>query len=339
VTVRFFDEAAVTFLKAHGCNVIVADLPPGRPDTTLSKEELFQLLKDVDAWILGSVPVTRELLQAFPRLHIIARRGVGFDKIDLDAAKELGRVVTVGRGGNEASVADYTLALMLALGRHMCQYGERMRAGNWGVLKGTELYRKTIGLVGLGRIGRAVAQRLKGFEAKVLAYDEYPDCAYAGAQNIALVDFPELLRSSDYISLHAPLTATSRNMINAAAFAEMKPTAFLINAARAELVDEVALLDALRNKRIAGAGLDVFLGEHDSAHRARAEELRSLSNVVLTPHAAGSTFEGLARGNQSAAESVITVLEGGSPAKDCVLVDGRQPGGTNQQEERTGIGL
>jgi D-3-phosphoglycerate dehydrogenase len=324
VTVRFFDDAAIDFLKAHGCKVVLADIPPGQPDTTLSKEQLFQLLKDADAWILGSVPVTRELLQKFPGLQIIARRGVGFEQVDMAAAKELGRVVTLGRGGNEASVGDYTLALMIAVGRRMFEYGDRMRAGNWSVIKGTELYRKTVGIVGLGRIGRAVAQRLKGFETNILAYDEFPDHAYANAHNINFVPFHDLLKESDYVTLHAPLTPTSRNMVNAAALASMKPTAILINSARGELVDEVALLDALRHGKIAGAGLDVFLGEHDPAHRARAEELRALPNVVLTPHAAGSTFEGLARGNRSAAESVITLLEGGSPPEDCVLVDGRQ---------------
>jgi D-3-phosphoglycerate dehydrogenase len=305
--------------------VIVADLPQGRPDTTLSKEQLFQLLKEADAWILGSVPVTRELLEASARLKIIARRGVGFDQVDLVAAKELGRVVTVGRGGNEASVADYTVALMLAVGRRMFEYGGRIRAGNWDVLRGTELYRKTVGIVGLGRIGRAVAQRLKGFEAVSVACDESPDLAYAEANNIRLVSLPELLRESDYVTLHVPLTPASRNMINAATLAGMKPTAILINSARAELVDERALLDALSRKQIGGAGLDVFMGEHDSTHREMAEQLQALPNVVLTPHIAGSTLEGLARGNQSAAESVVTVLEGGSPQKAYVVVDGRQP--------------
>lgn len=324
VTVRFFDSAAITFLELHGCKVLVADLPPGEPDTTMSEEALFRILKDADAWILGSVPVTRKLLQSFPRLSVIARRGVGFEQIDLAAAKEFGRVVTIGRGGNEASVADYTLALMLATGRRMFEYDDRIRSGNWGVLRGVELYRKTVGLVGLGRIGRAVARRLRGFEVKVLAYDESPDALYAKANDIDLVDFPELLKRSDYVSLHVPLTSTSRNMVNADAFELMRPNAFLINAARAELVDEVALLDALRHGQIGGAGLDVYLGEHDPSRRDTAEKLRSLPNVVLTPHAAGSTLEGLARGNQSAAESVIAVLQGGSPPIDCVLVDGRR---------------
>ncbi len=324
VTVRFFDLAAIAFLEANGCQVIVADLPPGKPDTILSQEQLFHLLEDADAWILGSVPVTRELLERFPRLHVIARRGLGFDQVDLVAAKELGRVVTVGRGGNEESVADYTIALMLAVGRRMFEYDNRIRSGNWGVLKGAELYRKTVGLIGLGRIGRAVAQRLKGFETNTLAYDERPDLLYARTNNITLVGFADLLKQSDYISLHVPLAKTSRNMINEAALSSMKSSAILINTARGELIDEAALLDALSCKRIAGAGLDVFLGEHDYAHRETAERLRALSNVVLTPHAAGSTIEGLARGNQSAAESVIAILKGGSPPRECLLVDGRQ---------------
>jgi D-3-phosphoglycerate dehydrogenase len=323
VTVRFFDDAAITYLKKHGCKVLVADLPPGKPDTTLPKDYLWGLLENADAWILGSVPVTRDLLQKFGRLRIIARRGVGFDEIDLAAARDLGRIVTVGRGGNEESVADYTIALMLAVGRRILEYGARMRAGNWSVLKGTELNRKTVGLVGLGHIGRAVARRLKGFEATILAYDVAPDYSYAKTHGVTLIGLAELLGESDYVSLHAPLTTSSRNMIDAATLRLMKPTAVLVNTARAELVDEAALLECLNDGRIAGAGLDVFLGEHDPTQRSTAEALRALSNVVLTPHAAGSTVEGLARGNLSAAKSVIAILDGKTVPNDCVLVDGR----------------
>jgi D-3-phosphoglycerate dehydrogenase len=325
-TATFFDEAAIAFLKAHNCNVVLSGLPPGTPDTSLTTERVFELLRDVDGWIVATAPVTREMLTSFPKLSVIAKRGVGYDQVDVAAAKELGRVVTFAPGGNGPSVGDHTIALMLAVAKNLCEFRDLMRAGNWSVQPVTELYRKTVGLVGLGRIGRGVAQRLKGFEATILAFDEKPDLDYAKANGIRFVDLPYLLRESDYVSLHLPLTPFSRNLIDEAALASMKETAILVNTARGGLVDEVALLRALRAGKIAGAGLDVLLGEQDPAWRSVADELMSLPNVVVTPHVAGASREGLARGNLLAAQGVVAVLDGGTPAAECLVVDGR-PGG------------
>ena len=325
-TAPFFDEGAIAFLKAHNCNVVLSGLSPGTPDVWLTKERVFELLRDVDAWIVGTAPVTREMLASFPKLRVIAKRGVGYDQVDVTAAQELGRVVTIAPGGNGPSVGDHTIALMLAVAKRLCEFRELMRAGNWSVQPVTELYRKTVGLVGLGRIGRGVAQRLKGFEATILAFDEKPDQAYANANGIRLVDLPYLLQQSDYISLHLPLTPSSRNLIDEAALASMKETAILVNTARGGLVDEAALLRALRIGKIAGAGLDVFLGEREPAWRSTAEELMSLPNVVVTPHVAGASREGLARGNLLAAQGIVAVFDGGTPAAECLLVDGRASG-------------
>jgi D-3-phosphoglycerate dehydrogenase len=322
-TATFFDERAIAFLKAHDCNVILSGLSPGTPDTSLTKERVVELLRNVDAWIVATAPVTREMLASFPKLKVIAKRGVGYDQIDVAAAKELGRVVTFAPGGNGPSVGDHTIALMLAVAKRLCEFRELMRAGNWSVQPVTELYRKTVGLVGLGRIGRGVAQRLKGFETTILAFDEIPDQQYAKANGIRFVDLPYLLKESDYISLHLPLTPSSRNLINEAALASMKETAILVNTARGGLVDEAALLRALRTGKIAGAGLDVLLGEQEPAWRSTAEELMSLPNVVVTPHVAGASREGLARGNLLAAQGIVAVFDGGSPAVECLVVDGR----------------
>src|SRR3982075_4105633 len=322
-TATFFDKAAIAFLRAHNCKVVLSGLPPGTPDTSLTKERVFELLRDVDAWIVATAPVTREMLISFPKLSVIAKRGVGYDQVDVAAAKELGRVVTFAPGGNGPSVGHHTIALMLAVAKRLCEFRELMRAGNWSVQPVTELYRKTVGLVGLGRIGRGVAQRLKGFETTILAFDEKPDLEYANAPGIRFVDLPYLFRESDYISLHAPLTASSRNLIDATALASMKETAILVNTARGGLVDEAALLQALRRGKIAGAGLDVLLGEQDLASRSVAEELMSLPNVVVTPHVAGASKEGLARGNLLAAQGVVAVFDGGPPATECLVVDGR----------------
>jgi D-3-phosphoglycerate dehydrogenase len=263
------------------------------------------------------------MLLRFPQLRVIAKRGVGYDQVDVTAAKELGRVVTIAPGGNGPSVGDHTIALMLAVAKRLCEFRERMRAGNWSVQPVTELYRKTVGLVGLGRIGRGVAQRLKGFETTILAFDEQPDPEYANDNGIRFVDLPYLLKESDYISLHLPLTPSSRNLIDEAALASMKETAILVNTARGGLVDEAALLQALRAGKIAGAGLDVLLGEQEPAWRSTAEELMSLPNVVVTPHVAGASREGLTRGNLLAAQGIVAVFDGGSPAVECLVVDGR----------------
>jgi D-3-phosphoglycerate dehydrogenase len=322
-TATFFDEAAIAFLKAHNCKVVLSGLPPGTPDTTLTRERVFELLREADAWIVATAPVTREMLVSFPKLRVIAKRGVGYDQVDVVAAKELGRVVTFAPGGNGPSVGDHTIALMLAAARRLCEFRELMRAGDWSVQPVTELYQKTVGLVGLGRIGRGVAQRLKGFETTILAYDEMPDREYANAHGIRFVDLPYLLRESDYISLHVPLTLTSRDLINEAALASMKKTAILVNTARGGLIDEAALLRALRSGKVGGAGLDVFWGEQEPASRSVADELMSLPNVVVTPHVAGASREGMARGNLLAAQGIVAVFDGGTPATECLVVDGR----------------
>ena len=323
VTAIFFDEAANAFLKSHNCKVVLPGLGPGVPDTSLSKERMFELLRDADAWIVGTAPVTREMLTSFPQLLVLAKRGVGYDQVDVAAANELGRVVTIAPGGNGPSVADHTIALMLAVARRISEFRERMRSGNWSVQPVTELYRKTVGLVGLGRIGRGVAQRLKGFEATILAFDVVPDQAYAAANGIRFVDLPFLLRESDYISLHLPLTPASRNLIDQAALACMKETAILVNTARGGLIDEAALLQALRAGKLGGAALDVFLGEQDAGWRSLADELMALPNVVVTPHVAGASREGLARGNMLAAQAIVAVFDGGTPAAECLVADGR----------------
>ena len=323
VTAPYFDEAAFAFLELHNCRVRTSGLAPGVPDTALSREHLCEMLSDANAWIVATAPVTREMLIKFPSLLVIAKRGVGYDQVDVKAAQELGRVVTIAPGGNEPSVGDHTIALMLAVGRRVCEFRDRMRSGDWSLQTVTELYRKTVGIVGLGRIGRGAAQRLKGFETTILAFDEKPDYDYANALGIRLVDLPTLLKESDYISLHLPLTSSSRNLIDAAALATMKKTAILVNTARGGLVDERALLRALQSGELAGAGLDVLLGEGNPAERPVANELMSLPNVVVTPHVGGASREGLARANLIASQAIVAVFDGGSPPPHCLVVDGR----------------
>lgn len=322
VTQRFFDTETIAWLEAHGCEVVIADLPPGRADGDLTQAELEALLADAAGWIVGHARVTRDLLTALPHLQVISRRGVGYDRIDLDAVRDLGRVACIAAGGNDASVADHVIAMMLALGRRFRESQDRMLAGDWSILMGSDLYRKTVGIVGLGRIGRSVAQRLQGFEAEILvhspAFHVEDICG-----RMTPVGLDDLLAHSDYVTLHAPLTAATRFLIDRSALDRMKSTAFLINAARGGLVDDMALLEVLHSGGIAGAGLDTFMSESDPAYRPTTDALLALPNVVATPHAAASSREGLDRTNTVAAMSVVAVLDGGAPPAVCVVADGR----------------
>jgi D-3-phosphoglycerate dehydrogenase len=323
VTQRFFDAHSLAYLRDRGCEVQLAELAEGQGDGDLSQEQLLALLADVDAWIVGHAWITAELLAQLPRLQVIARRGVGYERVDVAAVRASGKVATIAVGGNDASVADHALAMMLALGRRLGESKARMLNGDWAIALGSDLYGKTVGIVGLGRIGRGVARRLAGFDARVLAYSPDPDWRYGNETGVQHVDLDTLLAESDYVTLHAPLVEETRLLIDARALNRMKPTAFLINTARGGLVDDHALLEALLDGAIAGAGLDVFLSETDPIYRATTEALLALPNVVATPHSGASTHEGLQRTNLIAAQCAVAVLDGGMPPESCVIADGR----------------
>lgn len=325
VTQRFFDQATIDFLEGAGCEVVVADLPAGQADGNLTQQELLERLDGAAGWIVGHARVTRELLERLPNLMVISRRGVGYDRVDLAAANDLGKVVCIAVGGNHQSVADHTIALMLAVGHRFRETQLNMIGGNWSILLGSDLYRKTVGIIGLGRIAKSLVQRLRGFEAEVLAYTATPDDEYAAQSGVTYVELDELLARSDYVTVHAPLTPDTRLLIDAPALARMKPTAFLINAARGGLVDDAALLNALQRGVIAGAGLDVYLGEADPAMKPVMQALVELPNVIATPHSAASSREGLDRTNMVAARCVAAVLDGRDPPAECVVADGRRP--------------
>lgn len=324
VTQRFFDEASVAFLQGRGCEVVIAELPPGQADGGLDQAALEGILAGAAGWIVGHARVTRPLLEALPDLKVIARRGVGYDRVDLQAARDLGRVVTIAAGGNDASVADQAIGMMIGLGRRFREAQSAMQAGDWSILMGRDLYRATVGVIGLGRIGRSVVKRLRGFEATVLVASNRPDAGYAEATGVKFVDLPTLLAKSDYVTLHAPLTEATRHMIDAEALAAMKPGAFLINTARGGLVSDADLLASLKAGHPGGAGLDVFESEADPALAAITAELIALPNVIAAPHAGASTREGLDRTNMIAARCAAAVLSGETPPPECVVADGRK---------------
>lgn len=321
VTTRLFDEAAAGHLSARGFEVVPSGLASDMLDTGIPDADLDRLLDGAAGWIVGQRAVTRDVLARHPGLKVVARRGVGYDRVDAAAAAELGRLVTITAGANDAAVADHTLALMLAVLRRLQEGQARLAAGDWRVVSGTDLTGKTVGLVGFGRIARQVARRLAGFDVRILVHTPRPDAAAA----VTYVDLPELLAESDIVSLHAPLGPATRHLLGAGTLAGLKPGAVVVNTSRGGLIDDAALLQALEAGRLGGAGLDVFEAEADPALRGVAEALAARSDVVASAHAAGSSREALARSNMIAARCVAAALSGGDVPAGCVVADGRRP--------------
>jgi D-3-phosphoglycerate dehydrogenase len=247
-------------------------------------------------------------LAAAPRLKVISKHGVGYENIDLEAARDRNIPVAIAGGAIADSVADMALALLLALARQIPQGDASVRAGDWKRFVGPELAGKTLGIVGLGQIGKGVCRRAKGFGLQVVAYDTYQDQAFAASWGVSYLPLDELLAQSDFISLHAPVTAETRHLMGAEQLARMKPTAYLINTARGELVDELALYEALKQGHLAGAASDVFIQEPPGEH-----PLLTLANFIATPHSAGQTPEGLRRMGEITAENALRVLRGEAP--------------------------
>ena len=321
VTPPNVDEEALQFLRAHDCEVV----QPQKAEAQLSSDELRMLVAEVDAWIIGpAAHVTRELVEAVPRCKFFARRGVGYERLDIEALAQNGRVAAIATGGNDASVADAAIGLMLGVGRRMREQQQAMLQGDWSIRVSTDLYQKTVGIIGMGRSGRAVVQRLKGFEARILSVTPHPDADFATREGVTFTDLATLLRESDYVSIHAPLTAATRHMFSKAELALMKPSAILINTARGGLVNDQALLEALQQGLIAGAGLDVYEGESDTVLKPVAQSLIALPQVVAMPHSAGSTREGLKRTNAIAARIIVSLFDNIEPPADCIVVDGRK---------------
>jgi len=251
--------------------------------------DLAREIADADALIVRSATrVTEDLLSHAPKLRIVGRAGVGVDNIEMDAATRRGVLVVNTPGSSAASVAEHALALMLSLARSIPQLNAALHAGRWEKpgAAGAELRGKTLGLVGLGRVGVEVARRARALEMRVLAYDPYLTPERAAEWGVELLPLADMLAQADYLSLHTALSPATDRMVNATLLAQMKRGARLINTARGELVDEAALADALRSGHLAGAALDVFAVEPP-----RDSPLLAMSNVIATPHVAGSTAE------------------------------------------------
>ena len=282
----------------------------------LKEADLAPLLSDVDALIVRSeTKVTASLMDRAPRLAVVGRAGVGVDNIDVPAATERGVYVVNAPLGNIVAAAEHAIALALALLRKIPEADRSVRAGEWtrSKLMGRELRGKTLGLIGIGRVGSEVARRCAAFEMKVIAFDPFASEAGARAAGAQLVELDELFARADVISLHTPLTDQTRGMINASTLAKMKPTAILVNASRGEVVDPQALADALANGTIAGAALDVYPTEPLAAD----SPIRGAPRTVLTPHIAGSTSEAQVNVAVDVVKQVLDILDG-KPARFAV---------------------
>jgi len=280
----------------------------------LTEDELREALPGVFATLASSEPYSERVFQAAPALRVVARWGVGFDAIDVDAATRHGVVVCTAVGANHEAVADYAVALMCGLQRGLLQNHRLITSGRWKTDFRPGLWRATVGIVGLGRIGQAVARRCRGFSMTILAYEPYPDRDFVREHGVELVSLDELLRRADLVTLHCPATPENRHLINHERLALMKPTAHLINTARGTLVDEAALHEALATGRIAGAGLDVFEKEplFDSA-------LFGLDNVMLSPHVAGIDETSEIAMADRAIDAILAIWRGERPPNECVV--------------------
>jgi D-3-phosphoglycerate dehydrogenase len=290
-------------LAEAGCDPVKADM-----SQPMTEARLIELLAGVDGAIVGVVPLTAHVLAHAPGLKVVSMHGVGVDHVDLAAATDLGVIVANCPEANGQAVADLAIGLMIAIARKIPIVDQEVRNKVWRRHSGSELWRKTLGLIGLGYIGRAVAKRALGFDMTVLAYDPYVNREQVEPLGVTLASFDEVLTTTDFLSLHAVLNEETRNMIGAAQFQMMKPGAFLINTGRGGLIDEEALVLALTEGQIAGAALDAFVHEPPWY-----SPLLELENAIFTPHVGAHTKEAIERVGILAAQNVTQALQTGEP--------------------------
>lgn len=281
----------------------VAYLPAAGPRNDAQKSVL---LADADAVILASEPVTENMMEAAHHLKVIARSGVGFDSVDLQAATRRGIWVCNTPGVNHHAVAEMTLALMLTAARHLHTVVPQVRSGAWPRTGGSELRGKTLGILGFGASGRAVAALAQAFGMKVVVHTNHPDTTGQGIEFVAL---NELQQRADYVSLHVKPTAENHHLVDQQFLSGLKPNAVVVNTARGSLIDESAVAQALDLQHIAGAALDVLESEPLTRH----SPLAGRDDVVIVSHLAGQTAEARARAGEMAAHQVLAVLAGQEP--------------------------
>jgi D-3-phosphoglycerate dehydrogenase len=294
-------QDAIKMLTDKGYEVITNTT--GRPFTY---EEMYELSADVDGIIVGLDKIDKELLDNAKNLKVVCKFGVGVENIDVEYAEKLGVKVERAIGSNSTSVAELAIGLIFQLAREIVQNANEVKAGKWNKTLGIELKGKTLGILGFGNIGKQVARIAHGIGMKILAYDPYvnPESALKD-YDVQMMLVEDILKSSDFVTLHMPLTDENRYIINSETLSMMKKTAYLVNTARGDLVDEEALYDALKNGVIAGAAEDVFSKEPPEAD----SKLLKLDNFILTSHLGAVTADANANMINQSVENLLRVLE------------------------------
>jgi D-3-phosphoglycerate dehydrogenase len=286
------------------------------------EDDLISVVSGAEAVVAGSEPYTRRVIEACPSLRVIARSGVGFDAVDLDACNDQRIVVATTPGVNHHAVAEHAIALLMAIARDFPKQDQHVRKAEWYRRKFPRVMGSTLGIVGLGRIGRAVATRARGLGMHVVAFDPFANVEFAEQWNVELTDLDGLLRQSDYVTLHSPANAETKHVINAQTIAKMKPGSVVINTARGALIKEVDLVEALKSGHLRGAGLDVFEVEPLPAD----SPLLEMDNVLLSGHIAGLDNESHDGMFGMCAEIIIALNEGRWPNPECIRNEPGQDG-------------
>jgi D-3-phosphoglycerate dehydrogenase len=310
------------FEKVKGLKVEVHD--------RLEASELLKAIRTCEGVVVRSrTQINRKVLERASRLRVIGRAGIGVDNIDIEAATHQGILVMNTPGANAVAAAEHALALMMALSRHIPQADQSVRAGKWEKKKfiGTELYNQTLGIIGLGRIGSIMANRAQGMKMRVLAYDPYVSADAAAKLGVDLVSPQQLFRQSDFISIHTPFTKETRGLLDQTAFKKMKRGVRIINCARGGIIDEAALYEAIKKKKVAGAALDVFSQEPPADN-----PLLSLPQVIATPHLGASSEQAQMNVATAIAEQMVDYLQSGlirnavnMPSMSPTMIEQMQP--------------
>jgi D-3-phosphoglycerate dehydrogenase len=275
--------------------------------TNLTHEQLIEIIENYDALLVrSSTQVTADVIEAGKRLRVVARAGVGVDNIDVEAATQAGVIVVNAPTGNVVAAAEHTIAMLLALARHIAQADAHVRAGQWkrNQFMGVEVRAKTLGTIGLGRVAQEVVRRAQGLGMNVIAYDPFVTAEFAAQRGVRMVDMDTLLAECDFLTVHVPLTPSTANLIDRPQLKKMKPSARILNVARGGVINETALVEAIEAGEIAGAALDVFAEEPLPAD----SPLRKSNKIILTPHLGGSTHEAQEQVAEDVALQVIDVL-------------------------------
>lgn len=301
--VRNFDSF-VKQLEDRGYEVILD------PKTnSLTEEDVIQRAPGIYAHICGADCWSAKALSYADELKIIGRIGVGYDTVDIPEATKRGIAVMITPGAGAETVSEHAFAMLLNIGRQLRQCDNLVRGGGWARINGYSLYRKNLGILGFGHIGRQLAKISRGFDMNIIAYDPYPDEVYAKEHGVTYLPFEEVLKQSDFISLHLPKTPSTVNLISTKEFELMKPSAIIVNTSRGGIINEDALYEALSSHKIFGAGIDVFCDEPvDPNHK-----LFTLDNILVSPHNAGTSVEGKYNLVKAAIDNFLAYEDGKKP--------------------------